>query len=462
MKAKQIISLLLMITVMIFTFVACDSSDSSSSTTQPSSAPQGTSGILQVDINEKGELIITYTDESEENLGTVVGQDGKDGEDGKDGIDGTDGKDGMDGEDGKDGDPGKDGVDGLNGTLVIENEDKSIAAAAALGLRSAVCIRSDLDDTAAITGAGVIYKLDRAEGNALILTNYHVVFSSTDKKISNNISVYLYGSYMQGKEISATFVGGSLQNDLAILQIKNSDLLRESCALAVTVADSDAVRIGDTAIAIGNPKSSGFSVTSGIVCVDSEPLGMLAADENTPITITVMRMDTPVNGGNSGGGLFNAKGELIGIVTAKTIETGVENVGYAIPSNLAISAAENLIDNCLDQTNKTLQKYTLNIQVITSDSKSVYNSTDGSLRIVETISVHSILEGSHCQGILKENDSLLSFTHNGTTTPITRQYQIPDVLLDVRTGDSLSVTVLREGQQKTFELSTDAAHFVAS
>ena len=137
-------------------------------TTDTASLLSGTSGILSVDINESGELIVTYTDGSQENLGKIVGSDGKDGVDGKDGIDGVDGKDGADGKDGVDGKDGtngsqgapgrdgKDGADGKDGTLVIQGESASISAAAALAIRSTVCIVSKYTSSDLEAGSGII------------------------------------------------------------------------------------------------------------------------------------------------------------------------------------------------------------------------------------------------------------------------------------------------------------------
>ena len=116
----------------------------------------------------------------------------------------------------------------------------------------------------------------------------------------------------------------------------------------MSVFDSEMINVGESAIAIGNPEGNGFSTSLGIVSVDSEYIEMTGADGVTNVEFRVMRIDTAVNGGNSGGGLFNSKGELIGIVNAKIQSTTVENIAYAIPSNLAAAVADNIIYHCLD------------------------------------------------------------------------------------------------------------------
>ena len=117
-------------------------------------------------------------------------------------------------------------------------------------------------------GSGVIYKLDKAKGDAYIITNYHVVYNSkaTEKDgISDDISVFLYGSENKQNAIPATFVGGSAGYDIALLKISGSAALKQSIAAAATFANSDNISVLDTAIAIGNPAGMGISATAGYV-----------------------------------------------------------------------------------------------------------------------------------------------------------------------------------------------------
>lgn len=458
----------------------------------------GQSGIDSAKINEDGELIIIYQDGSKQNLGVVVGADGKDGSDGvdgKDGIDGTngvdgkDGKDGKDGEDGingvdgkdgKDGQDGIDGVDGSDGQDGIDGENgkdgedgdivnmTDVPTASAKGLRSAVSIVCNFTKTVqnsgffpgmgggskteeyASAGSGVIYKINKNAGDAFIITNYHVVYdasSDTENGISDDISVFLYGSEMEEKAIPATYVGGSLYYDIAVLRIDGSEILKNSDASYVNIANSDGVMVGDTAIAIGNPQGYGISASFGVVSVDSEYITMTAADGKTEVSFRVMRVDTAVNSGNSGGGLYNKNGELIGIVNAKIVDDGVENIGYAIPSNIAISVANNIIDYCYGKDNENVQRALLGISVSVSSSRAVYNSQTGLISIVETVEVYEVSDGSIASGILKAGDVLISATLNGNKKDITRRYHIIDLMLDVRVGDVVEFAVLRGGEE---------------
>ena len=415
-------------------------------------------GIQSAEINENGELVLIYSDGSEQNLGVVVGKDGTNGVDGKDGADGAN---------------GENGTNGSDGSITITTSGSNIPVASSKGLRSAVSIVCKFQATVqqggwrpgsgstttkdySSEGSGVIYQMDKANGDAFIITNYHVVYdasSNTENGISNDISVYLYGSEIEEKAIKATYVGGSLYYDIAVLRVEDSEILAASSACAVTAADSDEIVVGDGAIAIGNAQGLGISSTSGVISVDSEYITMTAADEKTKVSFRVMRVDTAINSGNSGGGLYDDEGNLIGIVNAKIIYDGVENIGYAIPSNVAVSIAENIIDYCYGTDTERVQRAFLGITVSALDSKAVYDSTTGLISIKETVSVYEVSSGSLADGVLQAGDVLVSANINGNTTEITRQYHIIDMMLDVRVGDVVTLHILREGEEKTVSIT---------
>ena len=420
-----------------------------------------TAEIVNAEINEYGELVFVFSDGKEQNLGVVVGTDGVDGKDGADGKDGVDGKDGAVGSDGE------------NGTVIITSEGNGIAVASAKGLRSAVSISCNFEATVQMGGwwpgvggtttekysyhgSGVIYQMDADEGDAFIITNYHVVYdasSNTENGISDDISVYLYGGEIEEKAIEATYVGGSLYYDIAVLRVEDSEVLRASDACAVSVADSDEIVVGDSAIAVGNAQGLGISATAGVVSVDSEYITMTAVDGRTEVSFRVMRVDTAINSGNSGGGLYDDEGNLIGIVNAKIIYDGVENIGYAIPSNVAVSIAENIIDYCYGTDTERVQRALLGITVSTSDSKAVLDSATGLVTIEEKVSVYSVNSGSIADGILQAEDILVSATVNGSTTEITRQYHIIDMMLDMRAGDVVTLNILRAGEEMSVSIT---------
>lgn len=180
---------------------------------------------------------------------------------------------------------------------------------------------------------------------------------------------------------------------------------------------------------------------------------MLAADGKTEVSFRVMRVDTAINSGNSGGGLYDDEGNLMGIVNAKIVYDGVENIGYAIPSNVAVSIAENIIDYCYGTDTERVQRAMLGITVSTTDSKAVFDSDTGLISIEETVSVYEVSSGSLAEGILQAGDILVSATVNGNVTEITRQYHVIDMMLDVRVGDEVTLCILRGGEEKTVSIT---------
>ena len=225
------------------------------------------------------------------------------------------------------------------------NGESGVTFAASVGLRSVVSVYAGFGSNTS-AGSGVIYKLNVVAGSAFIITNYHVVYHSS-YGVSESISCYLFGMESADYAIPATFVGGSPNYDIAVLRIDDSKIIRAAGArgsiAAASLANSDYVFPGQSAIAIGNPNASGISVTSGIVSVDSEQLSMQSSTGSGYVQLRVIRIDTAVNSGNSGGGLFDEDGKIIGIVNAKIASTSVENIGYAIPSNVARAIADNII-----------------------------------------------------------------------------------------------------------------------
>ena len=362
---------------------------------------------------------------------------------------------------------------GSTSITITNNGSDSVAFASAKGLRSAVSVYCSFEATVGgnsfwnptpstqtyySTGSGVIYKIDE-NGSAFIITNHHVVYhssSNTKNHVSNNIYVYLYGMENQSCAIPASYVGGSVNYDIAVLRVEKSEILKAAylsgSAAAVTVGNSDDVAPGMTTIAIGNPSAtdlSGISVTKGIVSVDSEYITMTADDNSGEISFRVIRTDTPVNAGNSGGGLFNDSGELIGIVNAKITSTDIEGIAYAIPSSVARAIADNIIDYCYGTDCESVMRGLLGVSITTTAYSSVYDSEKGILRRVEEISVYQITAGGLGDGMLRQGDVIRSITIGEKTVTVSRQHHLIDAMLDVRVGDTVSIVIVRDGAEKT-------------
>ena len=171
----------------------------------------------------------------------------------------------------------------------------------------------------AASGSGFIYSSD-----GYILTNFHVIESAS------SIKVTLY----DGTSYDAKLVGYDESNDIAVLKIDAENLT------PVTIGDSDNLNVGDSVIAIGNPLGElEFTSTFGHVSA----LDRLITTEEGGSAINMFQIDAAVNSGNSGGPVYNTRGEVIGIVTAKYSSSGVEGLGFAIPINDAASIANDLI-----------------------------------------------------------------------------------------------------------------------
>ncbi len=356
---------------------------------------------------------------------------------------------------------------GDNYDITIQGGTPSTVAAANKALLSAVSVVSYFEEsnsgwggfggssgssTAQSSGSGVIYKLDKNTGEAYVITNHHVVYNA-DYGVSKSIKVYLYGQ--EGYEeyaMSASYVGGSMSYDIAILKITGSTVLIGSIATAAKFADSDDVAVLDTVIAIGNAQGSGISATVGYVNVESEYIVMTAADEKTEVQLRVIRTDAAVNPGNSGGGLFNDKGEIIGIVNAKSASDSVDNIGYAIPSNVAKSIAENIIYYC-DGTNKTcVYRCLLGITITSENPKAVYDTKTGKIYKSEDVTVHEIT-GTAAKGLLEVGDVLRSITIDGVKRDVTLRHHVIDIMLDARAGSSVVITFERGGQTQSVTIT---------
>ena len=156
------------------------------------------------------------------------------------------------------------------------------------------------------------------------------------------------------------------------------------------------------------------------------------------IPYRVIRTDAAINGGNSGGALFNANGELIGIVNAKSVGEEKDNMGYALP----ITQVESLVENILDNRTESCAKVaTLGIGVSIVDSEAYYDEF-GKLKIREEFEVATIDEGA-AKGKLNVGDKIKSMKVNdGEWINFTRQYQLINELLCVRKGDTVTLKIV--------------------
>lgn len=308
------------------------------------------------------------------------------------------------------------------------------------------------------SGAGVIYRINKSQGDCYIITNYHVAYDTNLEAPHNYFYVNMIGNQYLSDAVMAKYIGGSATYDIAVLEIKNSELIKTSDAVSAEIYDSNLVVAGTKAIAIGNPQGDGIAVTEGIVSVESEDISMtptstdnVTLNENNEVTMRVMRIDTPVNPGNSGGGLFDEKGRLIGIVNAKIIASTVADISYAIPSNIAVNVAENIRRNYNGYTPAKISKCLVGITITVMDSYFQYDPLTSTTRIYEEVVIKEVSSTSPLYNQIQVADIIKSFTLDGVTYDITRNFVILDVCLKASIGSKAQITVLRDNQLYTYD-----------
>ncbi len=363
-----------------------------------------------------------------------------------------------------DGNPPQDPDSGNTGTDDPDNEDLSFipsdgssadnATSLNKALLSTVIVESRFSTSPAY-GSGVIYQLDKNLGTAYIITNYHVVYDAAEG-LCDNVNVYLYGMELQRYAIDASVIGGSVTYDIAILKITNSEVLKNAVCTKTTFGSSDDVSIFDTVYAIGNPEAQGIAVTKGIVSVASEYLELTGADDSA-IELRVIRTDAAVNGGNSGGGLFNEQGQLVGIVSAKLVGSEIDNMGYAIPSNLVKCVIDNLIDN-YNGTNVSAVKRVLLGVTITSRTMGVtVDEETGEIRKIGIVEVDSVNADALVYGKVQKGDIITSLSVGGVTVNPTQIYHVTDHMLTARVGDMVELLLDRNGEAVRVTFVVEAA-----
>lgn len=297
-------------------------------------------------------------------------------------------------------------------------------------------------------GSGVIYKLDKEKGDAYIITNYHVVFNSssaTSNGISDKINLYLYGQHLNSYAIEASYVGGSMNYDLAVLKVEGSEVIKNSAALAASIGDSEKVNVFDKVYAVGNPEGFGMSATDGMISVESETLKMTGADGRTMLSLRVMRISAAINDGNSGGGLYDTEGKLIGIVNAKRTGSDVDNIAYAIPINLAKNIAENIISNCDGKTKTSLYRCMLGVNLTAKVAGVVVDGETDRVTKVEIVEVESLTDDSIMKDKLSVGDIITSITLDGVTVKVTRIHHVIDLMMLAKAGSTVTINATRGG-----------------
>lgn len=185
-----------------------------------------------------------------------------------------------------------------------------------------------------VSGSGIIIGVNETE--LLIVTNAHVIEGVDDTRIT----------FYDGSEVAVNIKGKKSEYDLAVLSAKLSDIPNDAIYSIAEIGDSNEIKVGQAAIAVGNSMGYGISVTTG--CISA--LNKTVTVENVSYK-NLIQTDAAINPGNSGGALFNAQGEVIGINSVKMSNTNVEGMGYAI----SISSVMDIINEMsLEETREKL------------------------------------------------------------------------------------------------------------
>lgn len=341
-------------------------------------------------------------------------------------------------------------------------------------------------------GSGVIVDLDKTTGDAYVVTNCHVIYDySSNETYSTDIRLYLYGqdtmytnydfdsSYSiindEQYRIPATIVSASITYDIALLKVEGSEVLKNSDALAAQFSDEEDVHVGEYVYAIGNGSGEGVAATDGIISRDSEVIALNLKNTSSTsdyVNYRVLRTDAAINGGNSGGALYNKEGKIVGIVNAKAGDEDIDNMGYALPASTVKRVVASMIDNS-GSVSRGVKKALLGIRYSIDDTYSEYSEELGVALTREVISVQEVTAGgaAAAAGSLQAGDTLVSMevgTGEGSSftardgVEVTHYYSISDLLLAVRKGDVVKLTVLRSDGEHEIYIPYDSDSFFTS
>lgn len=283
--------------------------------------------------------------------------------------------------------------------------------------------------TATASGSGIIISED-----GYILTNNHVISSTTSSNSDNSyyqiseaskLTVTLFND---STEYEAKIIGKDEQTDLAVIKIEKTGLSKAE------FADSDSIKVGEFAMAVGNPIGMQSSVTCGIVSAVNRQV-----TDSDGKQYTLIQTDAAINSGNSGGALVNSEGKVIGINTLKLSGAGIEGMGFAIPINSTKDITSQLI-----QYSKVKRPY-IGISGIdlTEETAKTYNLVTG----VYVKSVEDFSSGEKAG--IKAGDVIIE----ADGTKISKMDDLNKIKNSHKIGDEMKIKVNRNGQEKELTIT---------
>lgn len=264
-------------------------------------------------------------------------------------------------------------------------------------------------------GSGVVMSAD-----GYIITCAHVVDGASSIIVT-----------IDEKDYTATLVGADVDSDIAVVKVEGTGFV------PVVIADSDGLAVGEGVVAVGNPLGVlGGTVTNGIIS---------ALNRNVTVggrSMNLVQTNASVSPGNSGGGLFNMAGELIGIVNAKSSSSDAEGLGFAIPSNTALQVATDLIEN-----GYVTGRPALGITVITIDTAEMASRYGVNAYGVYVMNVN---KGSGAERAgLQTGDRIVSIND----TEVSVSNDLTDELEHCSVGDVVTLVIAREGKMHSMDVT---------
>ena len=274
------------------------------------------------------------------------------------------------------------------------------------------------------SGSGVIISTD-----GYILTNNHVISSA------NDITVRLH----DGTEYKATVVGSDSRTDVGIIKVEASNLT------PVTIGDSSALVVGETAVVIGNPLGQlGGTVTDGIISALEREISI----DGT--TMNLIQTNAAINPGNSGGGLFNSKGELVGIVVAKSSGLDIEGLGFAIPINDVKDVISDILDLGYVSGRPFLGVSLTNSKQSQVPSNSIWGYIYGQNMTTTSYGayVSDVIEGSAADKAgIKVDDQIISINNE----MISSASDVTNAIAEYEIGDEVEIGIVRDNKMLTLK-----------
>jgi serine protease Do len=299
----------------------------------------------------------------------------------------------------------------LSTALTIDEiSDMVSPAVVSITATAAISDRFGRTSTSTGGGSGVIISDD-----GYILTNNHVVDGASALTVKMST----------GTEYAAKLIGKDSQTDLAVLKVGATDLP------FAEFGDSDALKVGELAVAIGNPLGElAGTVTAGIISATDREITIDGERMN------LLQTDAAINPGNSGGALCNAYGEVIGIVNAKSSALGIEGLGFAIPANDAKPIMEQLISNGYVSGRVA---FGVSLQEVTKQTARFFRATAG-------VYVSDVTSGGAAEAAgIKRGDRIVSIDGAEVTLAV----DLKEIIESHSVGDKVTVTLDRDGGAST-------------